>query len=491
MVKKPPFAFLLVIVAAIFIQPATASAADPTIGYFRVAPASVSYGAQLNLSWQINNNGAGASLLLTCPNGVTAKRASNGSAFPCNTPTFVSSADLYDISLYFANLTGSTQNIAAAIIPKDINNNDLPAGQKNLTFSVGPVPYPVDNFKISTSTLGSGSIQLNWTARETDGVNFIIGCGSAASFQTQAATTTNLPCGVSFLPTKQPANSPLNLNFYNNDYATTTVTFRILPAIAGEIYDGTNGQTATVDIPPKYLALPSINSFTGQNLTPLSNANVALAWKATKTASVNIQFICNQNSVLVNLVQGTTTSPINCNTLAFSGAGLPTIGSTTVSFTNSSSSIQPVVVKLMPALADGSYDGTKGASLTVSVFPIIVTAIPQTGTQTTPTAGPKTAVNAPVADDISTGFDFKKFTFSKPLSYGSRDNEVKALQLLFMKKPSRYPEVEATGYFGPATRRAVQIFQQLNRLAKPGDESYGIVGPKTRAALNIVKNSVK
>lgn len=69
------------------------------------------------------------------------------------------------------------------------------------------------------------------------------------------------------------------------------------------------------------------------------------------------------------------------------------------------------------------------------------------------------------------------FNFTKPLSFGSKGNDVKELQKRLLLAGVYNSEI--TGYFGPLTRMAVRIFQKNNGL-----ESVGSVGPKTRAILN-------
>lgn len=53
------------------------------------------------------------------------------------------------------------------------------------------------------------------------------------------------------------------------------------------------------------------------------------------------------------------------------------------------------------------------------------------------------------------------------------------VQNFLAKDPDVYPEGSVTGFFGPATQRAVKRFQE-----KHGIEPVGFVGPATRAKLN-------
>jgi len=71
------------------------------------------------------------------------------------------------------------------------------------------------------------------------------------------------------------------------------------------------------------------------------------------------------------------------------------------------------------------------------------------------------------------------FTFTKALSIGSRGEEVKMLQKELQGLGFFSLSVSLTGYFGPITQEAVELFQAAN-----GIEAIGIVGPKTRAVLN-------
>jgi hypothetical protein len=65
------------------------------------------------------------------------------------------------------------------------------------------------------------------------------------------------------------------------------------------------------------------------------------------------------------------------------------------------------------------------------------------------------------------------------LKEGSEGDQVTLLQTLLAADAAMYPEGKVTGFFGPATRRALQRFQKANGL-----EQVGFVGPRTRAVLN-------
>ncbi len=85
----------------------------------------------------------------------------------------------------------------------------------------------------------------------------------------------------------------------------------------------------------------------------------------------------------------------------------------------------------------------------------------------------------PVPQGIALGFNFVR-----PLALGLRHADVSNLQKALKTDLSVYPEGLTTGYFGPATLRAVQRFQEKYGIASSGQPGYGNVGPATRAKLN-------
>ncbi|TSC78374.1 MAG: hypothetical protein G01um101429_834, partial [Parcubacteria group bacterium Gr01-1014_29] len=72
-----------------------------------------------------------------------------------------------------------------------------------------------------------------------------------------------------------------------------------------------------------------------------------------------------------------------------------------------------------------------------------------------------------------------EIALTRSLRRGSSGDDVKQLQEFLAQDKDVYPQGLATGFFGPATERAVKRFQEKN-----GIEPVGIVGPITRAKLN-------
>jgi len=127
----------------------------------------------------------------------------------------------------------------------------------------------------------------------------------------------------------------------------------------------------------------------------------------------------------------------------------------------------------------------------------------QTGTQS-PIVTPVTPVTpsyggTPITPSVNSANGLATFQYSRcpdlqfNLERGDRDVnvavEVTMAQRFFAQDTRLYPEGEITGYFGPATERAVQRFQERHGIVARGDyqsTGYGRIGPRTRWAI---KNS--
>ncbi|MBL4644448.1 MAG: peptidoglycan-binding protein [Candidatus Pacebacteria bacterium] len=105
----------------------------------------------------------------------------------------------------------------------------------------------------------------------------------------------------------------------------------------------------------------------------------------------------------------------------------------------------------------------------------------------------------PITPSVNSGNGLATFQYSRcpdlqfNLERGNRDRdvavEVTMAQRFFAQDSRLYPEAQITGFFGPATERAVQRFQERHGIVAKGDyqsTGYGRIGPRTRWAI---KNS--
>ncbi|MCR4280899.1 MAG: peptidoglycan-binding protein, partial [Candidatus Kaiserbacteria bacterium] len=100
-------------------------------------------------------------------------------------------------------------------------------------------------------------------------------------------------------------------------------------------------------------------------------------------------------------------------------------------------------------------------------------------------AAPKNSITPSVPPSVKSSLP--KYNFARPLKRGSKNSDVTSLQKFLAQYKDIYPDGYVTGYFGPATEKAVGLFQEKYGVAKRGEEGYGTVGPKTRAKLNSVQ----
>ena len=94
---------------------------------------------------------------------------------------------------------------------------------------------------------------------------------------------------------------------------------------------------------------------------------------------------------------------------------------------------------------------------------------------------PTTSVSPSANATVPAAAPSQVVSFTEDLSRGMDNSDVTRLQQLLARDTAIYPEGSVTGYFGPATERAVKRFQ-----AKYGISQIGRVGPATRAKLSSV-----
>lgn len=140
----------------------------------------------------------------------------------------------------------------------------------------------------------------------------------------------------------------------------------------------------------------------------------------------------------------------------------------------------------------GFYPGTEADLATCPVSGILddcvteaVKAFQRTrGLEATGTLGPQTraALNtylnppAPLCPAFTA-------ELSLNVTDATTNGEVSRLQRILAQNPEIYPEGLVTGYYGPATDRALKRFQVEKGIITPASSAYGLVGPVTKAAL--------
>lgn len=90
---------------------------------------------------------------------------------------------------------------------------------------------------------------------------------------------------------------------------------------------------------------------------------------------------------------------------------------------------------------------------------------------------PQPAASGPVTESTTTPTALPP-ELTRPLSFGSRGDDVKQFQEFLSQFKEIYPEGLVTGYFGPLTEKAVKKWQEKN-----GIEAVGLIGPKSRARI--------
>ena len=94
--------------------------------------------------------------------------------------------------------------------------------------------------------------------------------------------------------------------------------------------------------------------------------------------------------------------------------------------------------------------------------------------------GVSSVVSTPTTSSVPTGavLGAKTFKFTQDTIYGATNDDVKRIQTLLKLDKTIYPEGVTSGFFGPATQRAIQNLQK-----KFGLDPVGVVGPATTALL--------
>ena len=466
------------LIGVLCVLPTTALAANPSVQSFTVnnsGSASVNSGQISSFSWRVADGG-GYSFLVPCTQGVKFKKA-DGSAFICNTPISSTATASDYIEIIAWNLTGSTKSFTARITPKDASGTDYSYGRQDITVTVSPINNLIESITGTSTIASKDAYTLSWSSSFLDGVNLSISCSNDIRTTSPSYTTGYLPCNTPIFSSDLAGSGSLTLVFDNSSSVSKSITLTLLPAMAPGLYSGAEAKSQTVSVETNIIPDPVTTSFTTSETSGRTppNTPITLSWTTERSSGANFRLSCNSN-ITVTITVGNASSTPKCNTPALDTA-LPVSGSATISFDNKSYASESITVTLTPGRKTGGFDATRGKELSFTVLPKNAPTAPITTQATTispiPTPSTSTATTAS-----------PKALFTKYLSRGSSNPEVRALQEFLAKDLAIYPEAVISGYFGPATERAVKRLQVKHSIANVGVVGYGAVGPKTRTLLN-------
>lgn len=466
--------YRLFLAGILCVLPMVASAANPSVQTFTVnnaGSASINSGQIASFSWSTADAG-GYSFVVPCTQGLKFKKA-DGSAFACDTPvTSVATASDY-IEIMAWNLSGAPKSFTARITPKDATGADFSYARQDIIVSVAPLANLIESMTGATTTASKSSYTLSWSSSLLDGVNLSISC-SPYIRTTVTSYTGYLSCNTPIFAGDLGGSGSLALIFDNSDPFAHDITLTLLPAMSSGAYNGAGATSLILSVDSNISPNPITASFTASpaDQRVLTNTPVILSWVTEKSNGANFRISCN-DTIVTTIATNSSSSTPKCNALAFDTA-LSSSGSAAISFANKSYANESITVYLTPGRLDGGFDATRGKELSFLVLPVgaSTTTTPSTQQFTQNIISPAVTASTP------------KTLFTKYLSRGSSNSEVRALQIFLAKDKALYPEGVINGYFGPATERALKRLQEKNNIAKKGAPGYGTVGPKTRTLLN-------
>lgn len=461
--------YKLFLAGVLLVLPIVASAANPSVLTFTPSVTSMNSGQVASFSWTVN--GGGVSFSIPCSQGIKIKKT-DGSVLTCDAPYSYSTVDGIDLIVW--NLSGGTKSFTARITPKDATGVDISSAKQEVSLSVATIQQPIELMTGTTTIASNDPYTLSWSSSFLDGVNLTISCSPTIRTTSPSYAGVYLPCNTPIFGSDLAGSGSLSLVFNNSAPSASDITLSLLPSMAPGVYNGAGIKTLTVTVDTNAPLDPVTSSFVASSTSERvpTDTPVTLSWVTEKSSGANFRISCNDNIITTITSNGASSTP-RCSALAFDTA-LPISGSATISFTNKDYTNEPITITLTPGRKTGGFDATRGKDIAFLVLPPNIstaTAIAQqTAIQTiTPS---KTNASAP------------KTLFTRYLIRGSSNAEVRTLQGFLAKDKTLYPEGTVSGYFGPATERAVQRFQEKYNLAKKGIPGYGTVGPKTRSFLN-------
>jgi len=223
--------------------------------------------------------------------------------------------------------------------------------------------------------------------------------------------------------------------------------------------------------------------------TVLSGSSVVVSWTAPTTNSDSSSLTDLQEYAIYRDTNSSGNFTTQANSTQVTGtsftdttvsAGTAYYYKVTAADTSGNESLKSSASSVIttPSGGGASYYSAPTSVAVISattVTPVVATATSTQAVTTTVTTTP-----SPASEVKSVAPTTVSITLT--LKFGSKNSQVTILQQLLAQNVELYPEGLVTGYFGPATKRAVGRFQEKYGIPTT-PSSLGLVGPMTRAKL--------
>jgi peptidoglycan hydrolase-like protein with peptidoglycan-binding domain len=334
----------------------------------------------------------------------------------------------------------------------DIPANALGTGQGTISVSVSDTPLSIST---ANATPLKNSVQ---SITATDST------GSAIT-----SLNSNASISITYDPTELPVGfneADLLLGYFD----TTTGQWEPVAATVDTVNNKITAQISHfTDYGPILPGVP--DAPTGLSATAASASGIDLSWTASATADTYaIYRSATDSAFTTSIATGVTGTTYNSAGLSASTKYYYKVAGVNENGEGPSSSSANATTNAAAVASNNSGGSVGVAYLTPAVNPVIATttiiATAQTSSQTSISA-----------------------VFSKTFKKGMRGDDILRLQKLLATDATIYPEGDATGYFGPATERAIQRFQAKYGIVSSGTAlttGYGAFGPSTRAKMQEV-----
>ncbi len=339
---------------------------------------------------------------MPCYTGIKLKYL-NGSAFSCGNK-ISTTAKINDLlTFYVYNTSGFSRAITATLTPKNASGQDYDAGSKDVILAVAALAQPIIKFSASLeTTLPEKPAVLLWQAAAgVDGVNLQIECKEGIQI-TSASYTGAMPCGKPVFTNDLAPSGTLALNFYNSSIEAVPLQLTLLPTIFPLNYDATHASNIIITVASDILPDPEVTYFAASTTLANYGEPVTLNWTTANAQGANLIISCVESVSATSSKNPSYILP--CDKLAFSDV-LAANGNLKLYFQNNNQTNQTVNISLLPSKTAGTYDATRGKSITIIIKP--ATLIPATtatipsATFIAPTTPTPTTPPAPIVKQIS------------------------------------------------------------------------------------------